>query len=105
MSSLREPSLLSFRRIQGLIREEIINLKTYLDQFAVEGLRTLVLSYRKIEQSEYKAWSARYEAARNLIEGKKDKMEDLQEELEKNLTVIGATAIDDKLQDEVRRSL
>lgn len=83
--------------------DEINNLKNYLDQYAVEGLRTLVLSQRKIDASELKTWSTRYEAARNLIEGKKDKMEELQEELETNLTVIGATAIEDRLQDEVRK--
>lgn len=75
----------------------------YLDQFAVEGLRTLVLAERRIEPREFESWKTRYEAARNLIEGKKKAMEDLQAEMETNLTVIGATAIEDKLQDQVRR--
>ena len=75
----------------------------FLDQFAVEGLRTLVLAERKIEQREFDSWKLKYEAARNMIEGKKKAMEDLQAELETNLTVIGATAIEDKLQDQVRR--
>ena len=78
-------------------------MQTYLDQFAVEGLRTLVLSVRKLDASLFKKWSARYEEARNLVEGKKDKMEELQEELETELTIVGATAIDDRLQDEVRK--
>ena len=79
------------------------NLVRYLDQFAVEGLRTLVLAERKIDPREFDSWRARYESARNLIDGKKKAMEDLQAELEANLTIIGATAIEDRLQDQVRR--
>lgn len=40
-----------------------------------------------------------------MIDGKKEKMEDLQDDIEKNLIIIGATAIEDKLQDQVRSLL
>lgn len=76
-----------------------------MDEFAVEGLRTLVLSSRKIETAEFKAWKARYDDARNQVVDKKEKMEALQEELEKNLNIVGATAIEDKLQDQVRKHI
>ena len=62
-----------------------------------------MLSVRKLDPQEFQNWSVKYEEARNLIDKKKESMEKLQEELEKNLTIIGATAIEDKLQDQVRK--
>ena len=106
MLYLKEPRVLSQKSKPILyFREETVNLKQYLDAFAIEGLRTLVLASRKLEQQEFKNWSQKYEQARNLIDGKREKMEDLQDDIEKNLTIIGATAIEDKLQDQVRSLL
>lgn len=78
-------------------------MRNYLDQFAIEGLRTLVLAQKKIDQKEFDAFKQKYEAAKNLIDKKQEKMEELQAQLETMLTVIGATAIEDKLQDQVRK--
>lgn len=69
----------------------------------MEGLRTLVLASRQIDGAAFKAWQEKYEQARASQEDKKKKMEALQEEIEVGLHVIGATAIEDKLQDEVRK--
>lgn len=38
-----------------------------------------------------------------MVEGKTLVMEELQDEIEVELNIIGATAIEDKLQDQVRR--
>lgn len=62
-----------------------------------------MLASRQIEASAFKAWQEKYEQARASQEDKKTKMEALQEEIEVGLHVIGATAIEDKLQDEVRK--
>lgn len=59
---------------------------------------------RKLEREEFLKWKSKYEVARNLIEGKAEKMEELQAEIEVNLRIIGATAIEDRLQDQVRRN-
>lgn len=75
----------------------------YLNEFAVEGLRTLVLAVRHVEREEFLKWKEKYEVARNMIEGKADMMEQLQAEIEIRLSIIGATAIEDKLQDQVRK--
>jgi phospholipid-translocating ATPase len=45
----------------------------------------------------YDEWNARYKIAGESLEKRDEKMEALQEELEENLTVLGATAIEDKL--------
>lgn len=84
-------------------RKEVINLKKNLDKFATEGLRTLVLGVRKIGKGEWESWKAKYEQASNLILKREETMRALQAEIEVNLYIIGATAIEDRLQDEVRK--
>jgi len=60
---------------------------------------------RRLDREEFLKWRERYEVARNLLEGKIEKMEELQEEIEVKLHVIGATAIEDKLQDQVPETI
>ena len=72
---------------------------------AVEGLRTLVLSQRRLEREEFLIWKEKYELAKNLIDGRAQQMEELQDELEINLSIVGATAIEDKLQEQVPETI
>lgn len=64
-----------------------------------------MLAVRKVDAKFYSRWSKEYEAARSLLEGKQQRMEELHDEIEKDLQIIGATAIEDRLQDEVRMLL
>lgn len=74
----------------------------HLQQFAHDGFRTLCCAYAEIAQSTYDEWSKRYFAA-NLLYGdeKLKRLEECMNELERNLVLLGATAIEDKLQDDV----
>ena len=81
--------------------EEVSQLKIHLDKFAVEGLRTLVLGTKKIEAKVYAKWSKEYEKAMGEMEGKEEKMSELENEIENELEILGATAIEDKLQENV----
>jgi magnesium-transporting ATPase (P-type) len=72
-----------------------------LYNYAVKGLRTLVLSKKLISQEDYTDWNSRYKNAQALINNREQELEKLQEEIEKGLELVGATAIEDKLQDEV----
>jgi len=76
-----------------------------LEDYGRIGLRTLVLGERKIEKSYFNEWRKKYQEAITCIENREAKMSVLQDELEKNLDLIGATAIEDKLQDEVEETI
>ena len=73
----------------------------HLDEFAASGLRTLCLALRTIEKDEYEDWNAKFHEASIAIENKDEKVDDVAKLLETNLTLLGATAIEDKLQDGV----
>jgi phospholipid-translocating ATPase len=65
------------------------------------GLRTLTLAYREIDEEEYYAWERDYHNAEVLVDGREAAIEEVSSRLEKNLILLGATAIEDKLQDGV----
>ncbi|SCU90974.1 LADA_0F07382g1_1 [Lachancea dasiensis] len=73
----------------------------HLEDYAAEGLRTLCLATRTITETEYVKWKALYNAASTTLDDRAQQMENTAELIEKNLTLIGATAIEDKLQDGV----
>jgi phospholipid-translocating ATPase len=76
-----------------------------LDEFANEGLRTLTLAYREIDEATYKAWEREYNEASTSIDNREDEMERVADKIEREATLLGATAIEDKLQDGVPECL
>lgn len=77
----------------------------HLEAFAKDGLRTLVLAYRTISEDEYKAWSAIYKQAATSLHNRDKKCQNAAEIIEKDLIILGATAIEDKLQEGVPKTI
>ena len=79
----------------------------YLDinRFAENGWRTLALSMKEISEKEYLEIKIKLNLAYNDILDRKNKIAEIFNEIESNLTLIGATAIEDKLQDDVADTL
>ncbi|KAI8065645.1 hypothetical protein BC940DRAFT_303921 [Gongronella butleri] len=73
----------------------------HLEDFASEGLRTLCYAVREISQEDYAAWERVYDAAATTLTNRADALDEAAEMIEKDMTLIGATAIEDKLQDGV----
>ena len=76
-----------------------------LHTFAKNGLRTLVLASKVIPEAVYVDWDARYQEASRMFEGRDDEMDELGNEIEKDLELIGVTAIEDKLQNGVPEAI
>ena len=77
----------------------------HLHNFAVTGLRTLSLAYKTISKEDYDGWKAKYHEANIAIEEKDKKLDDVAKMMENDLTLLGATAIEDKLQDGVPETI
>lgn len=73
----------------------------HLEDYATEGLRTLCLAYRDISENEYAKWAQIYDQAASQLSGRADALDRAAEVIEKNLQLLGATAIEDKLQEGV----
>lgn len=77
----------------------------HLHDFAVEGLRTLCLAYAPLDDEWFHNWHRRYREASSKIHNREDALAAIAEEIETNLILLGATAIEDKLQDGVPETL
>jgi phospholipid-transporting ATPase len=70
-------------------------------EYATEGLRTLCVACRDVPDAEYRQWSAIYDQAAQTINGRGEALDNAAELIEKDMFLLGATAIEDKLQDGV----
>ncbi|KXH59856.1 phospholipid-translocating P-type ATPase [Colletotrichum salicis] len=73
----------------------------HLEMFAREGLRTLCIAQRELTENQYANWRKEYDAAAAALENREEKMEEVADHLERELTLLGGTAIEDRLQDGV----
>ncbi|OMJ85156.1 hypothetical protein SteCoe_13546 [Stentor coeruleus] len=76
-----------------------------LEEFACEGLRTLVLAQRDLTDEEYHSWNAQYIAAMKDVTHREKRIAEVSEYIEKDLELVGATAIEDRLQDKVPETI
>ena len=73
----------------------------HLQQYANEGLRTLLLCHKTIDEPEYREWSKIYDQAKCSIANKELKIKAAVAQLEHSFDLLGATAIEDQLQEDV----
>ena len=81
--------------------QDIARTKMHLDTFAELGLRTLLVAVRDIDPAEYQEWVASFEEANAAVLGREEKLEAVYENIERDFRLLGATAIEDKLQEGV----
>ncbi|ESK92514.1 phospholipid-translocating p-type atpase domain-containing protein [Moniliophthora roreri MCA 2997] len=76
-----------------------------MEAFANGGLRTLCIAYRVLDEDEYMVWSRTYDAATNAIENRDEEIDKANELIEHSLLILGATALEDKLQEGVPEAI
>ncbi|XP_067329521.1 phospholipid-transporting ATPase IK [Anolis sagrei] len=76
-----------------------------LDSFAQETLRTLCLATKTVNAQDFETWSKKHHEASVALQGRAQKLDKVYEEIEHGLQLLGATAIEDKLQDGVPETI
>ena len=76
-----------------------------LIDFSKKGLRTLMVAYRKINNEDYISWVNKLYEGEFNIEEKKILINKLYDIIENNLTLIGGTVVEDKLQEKVPETI
>ncbi|KAK5990164.1 Phospholipid-transporting ATPase DRS2 [Cladobotryum mycophilum] len=78
----------------------------HLEEYASEGLRTLCLAMREIPEQEYQEWHRIFEVAATTVGGNRaDELDKAAEIIEHDFYLLGATAIEDRLQDGVPETI
>jgi len=96
-----EPEMLIDDRVcenDGLVLERTFQ---HIQDFATEGLRTLLYGHRFMTEEEYTYWRKIYNEATTSLVDRQEKIEKAGDLIEVDLEVSGATAIEDKLQEGV----
>lgn len=77
---------------------QMLGIQAHLGDFASEGLRTLVLGMRVLTEDECSEWLEKYKEAATSIKNREEKLKEAALAVEHDLHIVGATAIEDKLQ-------
>ncbi|XP_043706715.1 probable phospholipid-transporting ATPase 4 [Telopea speciosissima] len=88
-----------FDRLAKNGRTFVEDTTKHLNEYGEAGLRTLALAFKKLEESEYSAWNSEFLRAKTTIGPDREAMlESAADMMERDLILVGATAVEDKLQ-------
>ncbi|XP_071314005.1 phospholipid-transporting ATPase VD isoform X2 [Trachinotus anak] len=73
----------------------------HIDCYAKEGLRTLCFTKKVVSDKAYESWSVNRQRALAAIDNREELIMDTAGQLETNLSLLGATGIEDRLQESV----
>ena len=90
---------------KSLKNENFQIISNGLMDFSKKGLRTLMVAFRKINENDYKSWIKQLHKDELNMKNKQKLIDRLYDIIEKNLTLLGATAVEDKLQDNVPETI
>ncbi|GAB0089123.1 Phospholipid-transporting ATPase [Sergentomyia squamirostris] len=88
--------------LEGHLREKT---QQQLDLYARQGLRVLVMAKRTLTPAEYTDWAVKHKECEMTMESREKKLRDSFISIEKNLTLLGVTGIEDRLQEGVPETL
>jgi phospholipid-translocating ATPase len=96
-------SVINPRLIPGQSHEAATN--DHLERFAEAGLRTLLIAYRYIEEPQYQEWLAQFAKAQAATSNREQKVAELAAQVEVDFLLAGCSAIEDKLQEDVGKTI
>ncbi|GAV73285.1 E1-E2_ATPase domain-containing protein/HAD domain-containing protein [Cephalotus follicularis] len=76
--------------------------RDHVNEYADAGLRTLILAYRELDEDKYKKFNENFIEAKNSVSADRETLIDgVADNIERDLVLLGATAVEDKLQNGV----
>ncbi|KAJ8442146.1 hypothetical protein Cgig2_015487 [Carnegiea gigantea] len=91
-----------FERLACNGREFERQTREHVLEFAEAGLRTLILAYCEVNEDEYTEFDKALTEAKNSVSANREKLvEEVADSFERNLILLGATAVEDRLQNGV----
>jgi phospholipid-transporting ATPase len=76
-----------------------------MEEYAMDGLRTLCIGYRELSKEFAQDWVRRFKEASASLKDREQKLESLATEVETQIELLGVSAIEDKLQKNVGETI
>jgi phospholipid-transporting ATPase len=97
--------LLTSKDKKNLMSDVERKTHSHLGAFSIQGLRTLCCAMKVVDKKDYYEWNTKYQKASNSINDREEAIGKAAELIEHDLILLGATAIEDKLQDLVPETI
>ncbi|KAL4118062.1 hypothetical protein PRIC2_010389 [Phytophthora ramorum] len=85
--------------------QDISKLALHVHYFAAMALRTLLLGYRTLSLTEYLEWKCEFDAAKKALSNREQLCVEVAKRIEKSVKLLGATGVEDLLQEGVRECI
>ncbi|KAK1341932.1 hypothetical protein QTO34_016683 [Cnephaeus nilssonii] len=82
-----------------VIEGKVDQIRSRVERNAVEGLRTLCVAYKRLSPEEYEGFYKLLQACKVALQDRDKKLAEAYEQIEKDLILLGATAVEDRLQE------
>ncbi|XP_077434412.1 phospholipid-transporting ATPase IG isoform X2 [Vanacampus margaritifer] len=86
-------------------QEEVEPIRVHVERNAKEGYRTLCVAYKLLSTDEYAQVDAGLREARLALQDREEKLVAVYNEVETGMSLIGATAVEDRLQEEAAETM
>ncbi|XP_042236213.1 LOW QUALITY PROTEIN: phospholipid-transporting ATPase IF-like [Homarus americanus] len=77
----------------------------HIDDYALMGLRTLAVARRELTKEDYQEFAMQLSQAKQMVEGREAAVREVTERMEAELRLLGATGVEDLLQEGVQETL
>ncbi|VVC44111.1 Hypothetical protein CINCED_3A002426 [Cinara cedri] len=94
-----------FERLSKDVEQHKETTLMHLEEFANNGYRTLCFAYTEISENFYTSWNEEFIKASNVLTNREESIDEIARLIEKDLILLGATAVEDKLQDQVPETI
>ncbi|XP_035264800.1 phospholipid-transporting ATPase 11C isoform X2 [Anguilla anguilla] len=85
--------------------EEVDRIRMHVERNATEGYRTLCVAYKEMSVEEFAQADAGLRDARLALQDREERLMAVYNQVETGLSLIGATAVEDRLQEEAAETM
>uniref|UniRef100_A0A8C4SP12 Phospholipid-transporting ATPase n=1 Tax=Erpetoichthys calabaricus TaxID=27687 RepID=A0A8C4SP12_ERPCA len=91
-----------FPRVQ---EEEVERIRMHVERNALEGYRTLCVAYKSLTPEEFEVVNGFLQEAKLALQDREEKLAKVYNDVETGMHLIGATAVEDSLQEEAAETM
>ncbi|XP_063793484.1 phospholipid-transporting ATPase IG isoform X6 [Pseudophryne corroboree] len=86
-------------------RDEVDRIKVHVEQNALDGYRTLCVACKELSQEEYEKVNKHLTEAKMALQDRDEKLARVFDDIEDDMHLLGATAVEDRLQEQAAETI